>query len=65
MFELNKSIGLIVNGVHTIYKKGETFVIGVDDKIITLLHKSGADIQEVVEEVEVKMGRKPKAEKAE
>lgn len=62
MFELNKSIGLIVDGVHKLYKKGDTFRIDEDAKIITLLHKSGADIAEVSAKTDEKVSRKSKAE---
>lgn len=59
MFELKKSIGVIIDGTHIVYQAGETFTPGSDDKIISLLHQSGADI------VTVETKRKPKVEKAE
>ena len=49
MFKLNKSFGVIINGVHTLYTKGQQFMLGVDDEIITLLHKLGAEISEVAD----------------
>ena len=59
MYELKKSIGVIIDGHHIVYHAGETFTPGADDKIITLLHQSGADM------AVVETKRKTKAEKAE
>ena len=59
MFELKKSIGVIIDGHHVVYRAGETFTPGSDDTIIKMLHQSGADI------AVVETKRKTKAEKAE
>ena len=49
MFELKKSFGLIIAGVHKYWSAGTQFVTGVDDEIISLLHRAGAMIEPVKE----------------
>lgn len=41
-FTLARSIGIIEGAAHRLFKKGETFVIGIDDQVISLLHRAGA-----------------------
>ena len=62
MFELKKSFGLIVAGVHKYWQAGTQFVIGVDDEIISLLHRAGAEILPVDEDASepAKRGRPAK-----
>ena len=62
MFELKKSFGAIIAGVHKYWAAGTTFVTGVDDEIITLLHRMGAEIVPAEAKEAVKRGRPAAAE---